>query len=111
MTSLESNSILSVMNICRSAYALIFLLTVITVANAQGPNIGMSVTRSANADIFDGNIASARKKSLQSALRGAIENIMGSMVGSKYQEKHARLIERYIFSNSLKYILRYEVIE
>ena len=71
----------------------------------------MSVTRSANADIFDGNIASARKKSLQSALRGAIENIMGSMVGSKYQEKHARLIERYIFSNSLKYILRYEVIE
>lgn len=102
---------MSVMNICRSAYALIFLLTVITVANAQGPNIGMSVTRSANADIFDGNIASARKKSLQSALRGAIENIMGSMVGSKYQEKHARLIERYIFSNSLKYILRYEVIE
>lgn len=99
------------MNICRSAYALIFLFTVITVANAQGPNIGMSVTRSANEAIFDGNIASARKEALQSTLRGAVENIMESMIGSIYQEKYARLIERYIFSNALRYILRYEVIE
>lgn len=99
------------MNICRPAYTLIFLFTVITVANAQGPNIGMSVTRSANASIFDGNIASARKEALQSTLKGAIESVMESMIGSIYQEKYARLIERYIFYNTLTYILRYEVIE
>ena len=110
MTSLKSKSILSIMNIFRSAYTLIFFFTAITVANAQAPNIGMSVTSDAHASIHDENIASAREQALNSALRGAIGDIMETMIGTKYQAKFALLIKRQIFSNALAYIIKYEVL-
>lgn len=102
---------MSIMNIFRSAYTLLFFFAAIAVANAQAPNIGMSVTRNAHATIHDEHIASARGKALNSALRGAIEDIMESMIGTKYQDKYALLIERHIFSNALAYIIKYEVLE
>ncbi len=99
------------MNIFRSAYTLIFFFTALTVANAQAPNIGMSVTRNAHASIHDENTTSAREEALNSALRGVIEDIMESMIGTKYQTKFALLIERQIFSNALTYIIKYEVLK
>lgn len=98
------------MIIFRSAYTVIFLFFAITVANAQAPNIGMSVTINTAVSIIDEDIASARKEGLHSALRGAIGEIMESMIDSIYREKYAPLIEQHIFSNSFRYIIKYEVL-
>jgi len=99
------------MNKFRSAYTLIFFFAVLTVANAQAPNIGMSVTRNANASIDDDDIASLRENALNSALEGAIEDIMKPMIGSKYQDRYALLIEHHILSNILTYIIKYEILK
>lgn len=99
------------MNIFLPAYTLMFFFTALNVANAQTHNIGMSVTLNAEASIHDDNITSAREKALNSVLRGAIEDIMDSMIGAKYQDKFALLIERYIISNMFSYIIKYEILK
>ena len=99
------------MNIFLPAYTLMFFFTALTVTNAQTPNIGISVTHNAQAPIHDDNLTSAREKALNSVLRGAIEDIMESMIGAEYQDKFALLIERYIISNMFSYIIKYEILK
>ena len=102
---------MSVMNTYRATYILIFLCAAITVTNAQRTNTGMSVTRDGYASVIEEDIASAREEALTSALRGAIEEIMESMVDSEYLYRYARLVERHIFSDVIAYILKYEVLK
>ena len=99
------------MNIYRSTYILIFFFTAVTFANAQRSNIGISVIRDGHASILDENIVSGREEALNSALRGAIEYIMESMVDAEYLYEYTQLVERYILSDATAYILKYEVLK
>jgi len=99
------------MNIYRSTYILIFFFASVTFANAQRSNIGISVIRDGHASILDEDIVSGREEALNSALRGAIEYIMESMVDTEYLFKYAQLVEQYILSDAITYILKYEVLK
>lgn len=102
---------MSLMNLLRSAYTLIFLFAAVGIVNAQGSNIGKSVIREGHAAIVDEKIATARKEALNFALRSTIEYVMESMIDANQRDRYAQLIERQIFSDVFTYILKYEVLK
>ena len=71
----------------------------------------MSVLQDGHAAILNEKIASAKERALNSAIRGAVEFVMESMIDANQREKFTQLIERHIFSKAFSYILKYQVLE
>ena len=61
--------------------------------------------------IIDGNIANARDKAIQDALRQAVEQAMGAMVHSETLVENAALISDRISSKTAGYIQSYDVLK
>ena len=71
----------------------------------------MSVLQDGHAAILNEKIASAKERALNSAIRGAVEFVMESMIDANQREKFTQLIEPHIFSKIFSYILKHEVLE
>ncbi len=98
------------MNITRLVFLLFFILTFSIETDAQSAEDGVTVTEDGYGNILDENIDRAKDEALTDALRGAVANVMGLMTDSKDLGMNDRLVEQYIFSETIDYIMRYEII-
>ena len=70
----------------------------------------MKVINTGYGNIIDDDVFGAKEEAIAEALRGAIEQVMEPMVKPEIISKNMRLVEDYIFSNTIGYIHRYEII-
>ncbi len=86
----------------------IFVFAVLAFALAAGAQ--QSVTATGSAAILNNDAAQARDRAVESALRAAVEQVMGTMVDSESLVKNNELLSDKIYTQTAGYISNYKIV-